>query len=339
MRPMPGGTPRCWRTMLGVAAGGVVLVALPLALNPYLVSVAILVLFYAYLGQCWNIVGGYAGQLSFGHAAFFGLGAYTSTALLVKAGLNPWIGMAAGGVVAAAVASFMGLICFRYKLRGPFFALTTLAFAESFRVAFVNWREMGGSVGLLVPIKGNSLLLFQFSERWAYYYVILAMLSAVSVFVSVMARSKFGYYLQAIREDESAAGTLGVNCERYKLLAVAVSAFLTALGGTFYAQYLFYIDPTLVFGVQVSVDMILRPLLGGMGTVWGPILGSVALTPLSELTRSLLRGFAGADLMLYGAILVAAIIYLPHGLAGLWRDRGGRLAATRLLPWQRASAR
>lgn len=335
---MPPWNPRTWRTASTLVVGAA-LVALPLALNPYLVSIAILVLFYAYLGQCWNIVGGYAGQFSFGHAAFFGLGAYTSTALLVKAGINPWLGMAAGGAVAAVVASFMGVVCFRYKLRGPFFALTTLAFAESFRVAFVNWKEMGGSVGLLVPIKHNSLLLFQFSDRWPYYYIILAMLVAVSMFVSVMARCKFGYYLQAIREDESAAGTLGVNCERYKLLAVALSAFLTALGGTFYAQYLFYIDPTLVFGVQVSVDMILRPLLGGMGTVWGPILGSVALTPLSEVTRSLLRGFAGADLMLYGAILVAAIIYLPHGLAGLWRARRRSSAIAGVPAGQRAAAR
>ncbi len=296
----------------------VALLLLPLLLNPYLISIVILVLFYAYLGQCWNIMGGYAGQFSFGHATFFGLGAYTSTALFLKAGVNPWLGMIAGALLAALVGLVMGLICFRYKLKGPFFALTTLAFAESFRVLFVNWKAMGGSVGLLIPITGSSLRLFQFAERWPYYYIVLAMVIAISVLVFVIERSKLGYYFQAIREDEAAAGTLGVNCERYKLVAVCVSSFFTAMGGTFYAQYLYYIDPTLVFGVQISVDMILRPLLGGMGTVFGPLLGSIALTPLSEATRSLLRGYAGADLMLYGAILVVAVIFLPRGLSGLW---------------------
>lgn len=320
-----------------------VVLVLPLFLDTYLLSLAILILFWGLLAQGWNIMGGYAGQFSFGHAAFYGLGAYTSTWLLVNAGVNPWIGMVIGGLVAVAFGLFTGFLTFRYGLRGPYFALATFAFAEMLRLIAINWEVVNKSRGIQVPLRGgDSLLAFQFeTTKVPYYYIILGMVLFALAVTFLIDRSKWGYYFKAIRENEEAASALGVDPLRYKLLAMSLSAFLTAMGGTFYAQYLLFIDPEIVFGSQVSVEILLRPIIGGAGTVFGPLVGALVLTPLSEVTRTLLReppgflpflaplrGRSGIDVMLFGVLLIVTIIFMPNGLAG-WVVRR----------WQRATRR
>ncbi|MGH7266429.1 MAG: branched-chain amino acid ABC transporter permease [Candidatus Rokuibacteriota bacterium] len=304
-------------------------VAVPPFASPYLVHILVLVLFFAFLGSAWNVLGGYAGQFSFGHAAFFGIGAYTSTLLLVEGGVSPWIGFPAGGLLAAAFGCFAGYLAFRYGLRGPYFALVTLAFAEMLRLLAVNWMAIGGPMGILIPLPkdGDSLARLQFREKLPYYYVMLALLGATLWLTRRIERSRLGYTLLAIRENEDAAQASGVNTQAAKLAAMSVSAFLTALGGSFYAQYFSFIDPTLTFGVSVSVEILLRPIVGGPGTLVGPLLGSLVLTPLSEMTRSLIRGRPGIDVMIYGLVLVLVVTFLPRGLVGAWerlrRARGG----------------
>jgi branched-chain amino acid transport system permease protein len=304
------------------------LVALPPLLPKYALEVLISILFFGYLGACWNILGGYGGQFSFGHAAFFGLGAYTSTLLFLHWGVSPWIGMLAGGLLAAGFGLFAGYLSFRYGLRGPYFSLVTLAFAEMLRVVAVNWKAVGSSLGLVVPNRGSAPALFLFAEKLPYYYVILTMAVGALVITRAMERSRMGYALAAIRENEDAAEAAGVDALSTKLSAMALSSFLTALGGTFYAQYFSYIDPSLTFGPAISIGGLLPAIVGGAGTVTGPLLGSFVLTPISELTRAALRGRAGADIMLYGLVLILVISFLPSGLVGWLRARrapaGGR---------------
>jgi branched-chain amino acid transport system permease protein len=310
---------------LGVAA----LLALPPLLPKYALEVLISVLFFGYLGACWNVLGGYGGQFSFGHAAFFGIGAYTSTLLFLHLGLTPWLGMLAGGALAVAFGLFAGYLSFRYGLRGPYFSLVTLAFAEMLRVVAVNWKAVGSSLGLVIPSRGSAPAQFLFAGKLPYYYVILA-LALLAVWISrLIERSRLGYALAAIRENEDAAEAAGVDALATKLQAMAISAFLTAIGGTFYAQYFAYIDPGITFGASVSIQGLLPAIVGGAGTVTGPLLGAFVLTPISELTRAVLRGRAGADIMLYGLVLILVISFLPNGLVGWVRSRrpGARSAA------------
>lgn len=313
---------------LALLLAAAALVALPPLLPKYALEVLISILFFGYLGACWNILGGYGGQFSFGHAAFFGLGAYTSTLLFLHWGVSPWIGMLAGGLLAAGFGLFAGYLSFRYGLRGPYFSLVTLAFAEMLRVVAVNWKAVGSSLGLVVPNRGSAPALFLFAEKLPYYYVILTMAVGALVITRAMERSRMGYALAAIRENEDAAEAAGVDALSTKLSAMALSSFLTALGGTFYAQYFSYIDPSLTFGPAISIGGLLPAIVGGAGTVTGPLLGSFVLTPISELTRAALRGRAGADIMLYGLVLILVISFLPNGLVGWIRARrapaGGR---------------
>jgi branched-chain amino acid transport system permease protein len=306
---------------LAIALALALLVAVPPLLPKYALEVLISILFFGYLGASWNILGGYGGQFSFGHAAFFGIGAYTSTLLFLQLGVTPWLGMVAGGALAASFGLFAGYLSFRYGLRGPYFSLVTLAFAEMLRVVAVNWKAMGSSLGLVVPNRGSAPLQFLFAEKLPYYYVILAMVLGALLICRAIERSRMGYALAAIRENEDAAEASGVNALATKLSAMAVSSFLTALGGTFYAQYFAYIDPSLTFGPAISIGGLLPAIVGGAGTVAGPLLGSFVLTPISEITRALLRGRAGADIMLYGLILILVISFLPNGLMGWLRRR------------------
>jgi len=297
------------------------LVAAPPLLPKYFLEVLISVLFFAYLGASWNVLGGYAGQFSFGHAAFFGIGAYTSTLLFLRTGLTPWLGMLAGGGLAAAFGLLAGYLSFRYGLKGPYFSLVTLAFAEMLRVVAVNTKAVGSSLGLVVPTAHPAPHLFLFAGKLPYYYIILAMALGALAVTWVVERSRLGYALAAVRENEDAAEAAGVDALGVKLRAMAISSFLTALGGTFYAQYFAYIDPGITFGPTVSIQGLLPAIVGGAGTVLGPLLGSFVLTPVSELTRALLRGRAGADVMLYGLVLVLVISFLPQGLMGFIRGR------------------
>jgi branched-chain amino acid transport system permease protein len=291
-----------------------VLLALPAAVSSYVATIFILIFFYAFLGQAWNIVGGYAGQLSAGHAAFVGIGGYTSALLSLQLGITPWLGMFAGGGLAAALGAVIGYLGFRFGLRGFYFVLLTVAFAEICRIAVSNLELTGGALGLYITFTGDPRQ-FQFQDSRAYYYLALGLMLLATGIVRLLERRRFGVYLAAIREDESASEALGVNAFRYKMLAMILSSFLTGLGGTFYAFYLFSLQPNSLFGIPLSVEIILRPIVGGSGTVLGPILGSFILTPLGELSRVYFgqSGWHGAHLIAYGALLIAVVLFIPEG--------------------------
>jgi branched-chain amino acid transport system permease protein len=290
------------------------LLVLPAVLSSYAVTIFILIFFYGFLGQAWNIVGGYAGQLSAGHAAFVGVGGYTAAMLSTEAGLTPWVGMFVGGVLAALLGAIIAYLGFRFGLRGFYFVLLTVAFAEICRVAVSNIDALGGPLGLYITFTGDPRQL-QFQDARAYYYIALALMLAATAIAWAIGRRRFGIYLAAIREDEAAAEAVGVNAFRYKLLAMVVSSFLTGLGGAFYAFYLFSLQPNTLFGIPLSVEIIIRPIVGGAGTLPGPILGSFILTPLAELSRLYLgeAGLHGAHLIAYGVLLVAVVLFLPEG--------------------------
>lgn len=297
-------------------------------LDPFQVSVIVFILYWALLGTAWNIMGGYAGQFSFGHSAYFGIGAYTSTVLLINYEISPWIGMLVGAFFAGIFGFLTGSLTFRYGLKGPYFALATFAFAEMLRLVASETEFINTSIGLHVPlIEGDSWTLIQFNETpQNYYFVILILLSIGLIANIIISRSKSGYYMQAIREDEDAAAALGVNPLRYKVLAVVISAILTAIGGSFFAQFFRFINPDLAFGVAISIEILLRPIVGGAGLIWGPLVGALILTPLGEATRSFVRtppeflsvlqGRSGVDEMLFGVILILIIIYMPDGVVG-----------------------
>lgn len=295
---------------------------IPTILSSYLLHIAILILFFSFLGSSWNIVGGYTGQFSFGHSGFFGVGAYTSTLLYIKFKISPWIGMFVGGIFGAGLGAFIGFLTFRYKLKGVFFALATFAFAEMLRIITVNCEFVGGASGLLIPLKKiDSYQEFQFIGKLPYYYIILLMVILI-LFVSYkLENSKLGYYFNAIREDEEAAGSLGINVLRYKVISLVISSFFTSLGGTFYAQYIYYIDPEITFGINMTVEMIIRPILGGVGTVFGPLIGSAVIESISELMRGLFIEYKGLHIMIYAAILIVVMIFFPRGLIGLLKKK------------------
>lgn len=291
--------------------------------NQYFLHIGILILYYGLVSQAWNILSGYAGQFSFGHAMFFGTGAYASSVLMLKYNLSPWIGMFVGAIVAILIGLFIGFLSFRYKLRGAYFSLGTLAFAEILRILVQNLDYFNKTLGILLPI-GNNPWMFQFHSRIPYYYIILIMLVVVTAITYWIGRSRLGFNLIAIRENEDAAQSLGVNTFKNKMIAIALSGALTSIGGTFYAQYILYVDPPTTFGNDVSISIILPAILGGMGTILGPIMGSLIIVPLGELTTILFGGFAGVHLMVYGLILVIVILFLPEGIVG-WVQKKMRL--------------
>ena len=302
---------------LMAAVAVAVLVALPgfpAVFGSYAVTLFTLIFFYGFLGQAWNVVGGYAGQLSAGHAAFLGIGAYTAALLSVERGVTPWIGMFAGGALAAALGGLIGFLGFRFGLRGFYFVLLTVAFSEICRVVVGNTEAVGGALGYYITFTGNPRQ-FQFQDTRAYYYIALALMLAATALVAWLERRRFGVYLAAIREDETACEAAGVNTFRYKMLAMLLSSFLTGIGGTFYAFYLFSLQPNTVFGVPLSVEIIIRPIVGGAGTVLGPVLGSFILSPLAEVSRHYFAqgGWHGAHLIAYGALLIGVVLFLPEG--------------------------
>ena len=287
---------------------------------PNLVHLAIMMFLFAVMGQGWNILGGYAGQASFGHTVFFGTGAYISTVLYLHLGLTPWIGIIVATAAGILLGMFIGALSFRYGLKGPFFALIMLAFAEIFHMVSLGWGFIGGAEGLLIPLEGNAPLKMQFIDKKAFYFISLWMVIGSLYIVWRLERTKIGLYFLACREDHDAAEALGVNTFKAQLAAIALSAGITAMAGTVYAQYLLYIDPDSVFGLLNSVEIMIRPIIGGAGTVLGPLLGSLILTPLAEYSRLALQSYSGVYLMWYGLILVIVIIFLPNGLMGLFKS-------------------
>ncbi|RPH84895.1 MAG: branched-chain amino acid ABC transporter permease [Candidatus Rokuibacteriota bacterium] len=291
-----------------------VLLALPAVLEAYALTIFILILFYGFLAQAWNILGGYTGQLSVGHAAFVGVGGYTSAVLAANWAITPWLGMFVGAGLAAVLGAIIGYLGFRFGLRGFYFVLLTVAFAEVCRILVSNIDALGGALGLYITFTGNPRQ-FQFQDQRVYYYIALALMLLATAVAALIERRRFGIYLTSIREDEGACEALGVDTFRYKMLAMVVSSFLTGLGGTFYAFYLFSLQPNTVFGIPLSVEIVIRPIIGGAGTLLGPILGSFILTPLAELSRQYFgqSGLHGAHLIVYGLLLVSVVLFLPQG--------------------------
>jgi branched-chain amino acid transport system permease protein len=291
-----------------------ILLLIPLGAGDQVLHIMIMVFMYAYLGSCWNILSGYAGQFSIGHAIFFGAGAYSSSLLLLHFNLSPWIGMLVGAVVASIIGICFGFAAFRFGLKGHFFALATIAFCKVGEIIALNVPAVGGAMGVVISTKQTSLAMYQFSSKLPFYYIILCLMFLSIAVVYLINKSKLGLYLAAIREDESAAESLGINIVKYKMQAMVLSSSLTALGGTFYAQYLTYIDPSFVLSVGMSIEIIIRPIVGGTGTILGPVLGAFILDPIAELSRNFLGGYAGVHLATYGVILILCSLFFPEGL-------------------------
>jgi branched-chain amino acid transport system permease protein len=312
-----------------------VALALPFVVKSnFAIDICIRVLLFAFIGVAWNLVGGYAKQLSLGHAAFFGLGAYTSTILLIRYDVSPWIGMVVGGIVAMLASLPIGALCFR--LRGPYFAIATIATAQVLRLLFLKFRDFAwGAEGTTMPNLGDAPLMMQFDGKAPYYYIALGLLALALVITWRIERSFVGYYLVAIGEDEDAAQAVGVNASRIKRDIYMISAFLTALAGTFYVQYIYFIDPDTAFSFNISVEAALVSIVGGIGTLWGPVLGTVLLEAGSALLQSSLGGIrSGVQLTVYSLILIAVILWRPTGLMGLFTD-----LYRRLVPAEKAKSR
>jgi branched-chain amino acid transport system permease protein len=306
-------------TVLKVALA-VVVFTLPLWLkNPTYLQILIFMLLYAYLTTAWNLVGGFAGVLPLGHSAYVGIGAYTSTILWITWGISPWLGMWAGAVLAAIVGMIIGIPTLR--LRGAYFALSTMAFGEGVRVLAENVVQVGpcvvgGPQGICLPlVPGNNLAVFQFISKAPYYYIILIMLCIAILITWFLSRVRFGYYLAAGGEEPEAAQALGVNVARYKVMAMALSCFMAALGGTFLAQLTLYFYPKQILGLDFSFELAFIALIGGRGTIAGPVIGALLLRPVSEFTRIYLSSvLPGLHLMIFGAILILVMLYQPWGL-------------------------
>jgi len=303
-------------TGLLVAAAGV----LPLVVGPHLLTVMIGALHMTYMALCWNIAAGYAGQFSLGHSVFFGIGAYASTMLYVKLGITPWIGAWAGALLAGLAGVILALVVFRYNVRGIFFALVTLGALEVTRGIADNWDFIKGPVGILLTMQQAPRDFF-FLRRTTYYYVALVMVLAMIAFTLLIERGRLGQYFLAVREDEQAAEASGVNTYRYKTVAIGVSAALTALAGTFYAQFYLYVNPASVLIFEPQLNMMLGTMVGGAGTALGPVVGSMLFSGIGEVLRNLpfenTRQVATASKMLYAILLMIVVIYLPGGLISL----------------------
>jgi branched-chain amino acid transport system permease protein len=307
---------------------------LPAFVDTSNLNLAILVLMAAQLGVSWNIVGGYAGQVSLGHAAFFGIGAYTSTLLLVKFGVNPWFGILAAGALAAALSLAFGWSCFR--LKGHYFAMATIAVAELVQIFFTEWDYGGAAVGLSVPMDKTGWAWMNFATKLPYYWLALALLATTLAVNLWIERSWLGYYFRAIKDEPDAARSIGVNIARYKQVALSISAFFTALGGSLYAQKELFIDPGSVLATGLSIKMALVSILGGVGTLFGPVVGSVVLTSIEEFTRSMFGGTGrGTDTIIYAVLIIVIAVFYPTGLVGWWRS----LRWPRLRPAARGSDR
>lgn len=312
-----------------LAALAVALVVAPFVVDEYLLSVLIVVLYFAYVGQAWNVMMGFAGQLSLGHTIYVGLGAYTSAALFVHFGLTPWLGMVAGVAVAVAAGAAIGFLGFRFGIQGVYFALLTIAFAEFTRILFAHFEWVGATGGLFLPVENraeNDLFNLR-GDPTMFYYLILALASGGLALSHALMRSRLGYYWLAIREDQEAAQALGINVFRYKMVAVMLSAAMTALGGVFFAFYYNNLFPSEAFSMYRSIELILAPIVGGLGTLFGPILGAFVLTPLGETITWAMEGLgfraAGVKLLVYGVVLLMIIKFLPSGVWPWLRGRIG----------------
>lgn len=289
----------------------------------------VVTLVFAYASQSWNIVSGFTGYFSFGHAAFFGVGAYATQKLAIDFAINPWIGMLVGGVLAMFVGFLVGFLNFRYNLKGHYFALATFAVAMLFSAGTRNVSELGGAVGFYRPFPRDygldyGIAAFQFTSDLPYYYVILSLLVVVTAVAYAIRESQAGLYLFAIRENEEAAASVGIPTYRFKMMATGVSAFFTAWAGAFWSMYLEIIRPDTVFGLFKNVEILLPAVVGGLGTIAGPIIGAFLVFPLAEFFRVNVDQIVGLDDVVYGVALVVIALLLPDGVVSLREKVRGR---------------
>ncbi|CAB3866842.1 hypothetical protein LMG26689_02783 [Achromobacter animicus] len=304
------------RDLCAIALFGVVLVAVAaLSQSGVLLTFVMMSLYAALLSQAWNILGGYGGQLSFGHALFFGVGAYAQALGQLNLGLNPWLVLPGAIALGALVGVAVGGLTFRYGLKGSYFALVTLAFAEVFRILALSTSFTGGGVGLMVPLQ-EGVANMQFGSRRGYIYLLLAFVLLALLVTAWLRHSRFGAYLQAVRDNEDAARAIGVNPLRVKLGGIALSAAFMSVAGAFYVQVFQYIDPGIAFGSAVSVEALVGAIVGGMGTLWGPLLGAVTLHALADLTRNLFGELPGISMVIYGVVLILIVMFMPRGITG-----------------------
>ena len=317
------------RELAGIALFVVVAAAIPLvSTSGVTLNFLMMALYAALLAQAWNILGGFGGQFSFGHALFFGTGAYIQAMSQLNGGINAWAGLALAVAGSAGVGVFVGALSFRYGLKGSYFALVTLAFAEVFRILALSVPFTGGGVGLMIPLR-ESFANMQFGSRRGYVYLVLGFVTAALLITWWLKNSRFGAYLQAVRDNEDSARAIGVNPFRIKLGAIAISGGLMGAGGAFYVQVFQYIDPGIAFGPVTSVEALVAAIVGGIGTLWGPILGAVVLHMLADITRNMFGELPGINLVIYGVVLVLIVMFMPRGIGGLaatvrslWKQHG-----------------
>jgi len=329
------GVPR--RGLVALGALLLLLLAFPAFASGYLLSVGFLILYFAFVGQAWNIMMGFAGQLSLGHSLYVGLGAYAAAALYVHFGISPWIGLGASVGIAMLAGAVLGFLAFRFGVAGVYFAILTIAFAEFARIGFDHFSWVQGSSGFFLPVANyatNDLWNLRGSPRM-FYYLMLAMSVAAFVACHALLRSRMGYYWQAIRESPEAAQALGVNVFRYKMAAVVISAAMTSLAGVVFAFYYNNLFPEQIFHISRSIELILGPIIGGIGTLVGPLVGALLLTGLAEGMREVMLQLGvevpGVKQVFYGICLLLVVMFLPHGVwpplarrLGLERGAGGR---------------
>jgi branched-chain amino acid transport system permease protein len=305
------------RDLIAIAAFAIAMTVLSSVLQSGVwLTFLMMALYASLLAQAWNLLGGYGGQFSFGHALFFGTGAYVQVLAQIQGGFNAWIALACAVAAAAAVGGGVGALTFRYGLKGSYFALVTLAFAEVFRILAVTADFTGGGVGLMLPLKESAANL-QFATRQGHIFVALGFVVAALLATAWLRRSRFGARLQAIRDNEDAARAIGVDPLRVKLGAIALSAAFMGAGGAFYVQVFQYIDPAIAFGPASSVEALVAAIVGGIGTLWGPVLGALVLHALAEFTRNLFGALPGLNMVIYGSVLVLIVMFLPRGLSGV----------------------
>jgi len=314
---MKAGINAGYRQLAAIALFAVVVGCVPLVTQSgVMLNFVMMALYATLIAQAWNILGGFGGQFSFGHALFFGTGAYIQAIAQLQGGINAWVALPLAVAGAAVVGLFVGALTFRYGLKGSYFALVTLAFAEVFRIVATSVPFTGGGVGLMVPLReavGN----MQFASRAGYLWVVLAMVVVALLVTWWLRNGRFGAYLQAVRDNEDAARAVGVNPFRVKLAAIGLSAAFMGAAGAFYVQVFQYIDAGIAYGSVTSVEALVAAIVGGMGTLWGPVLGAAVLHLLSDLTRNLFGELPGINMVIYGTVLVLIVIFLPRGVAGL----------------------
>lgn len=306
------------RSLAAATAFVAVAACMPAVADDFQLSVLALIFLFAFVGQAWNLMMGYAGQLSLGHALYFGLGGYTVAVLAQSYGVSPWLGFPAAFAVSAAAGAAVGVAGFRFAVRGVYFALLTIAFAELVRILFEHWEFVGKTGGFFLRAltPENRPLVSLRGDATFFYYALLATLVLGWGAAMWLVSGRIGFYWRAIREDEDAARAIGVPAFRMKVLAAAVSAGLTGIGGGWFALMQGSLFPETMLGMRMSIDILIAPIVGGLGSLFGPILGAFIIVPLNEVSKELAQHFnaSGLNFFIYGALLMAIVLFAPHGL-------------------------